>query len=173
MAAWLLVALLAFMAPLPAQADGPWQVCFTPGEECADLIVSEIGKAKRTVHVQAYSFTSEPIAKALISAKKRGVDVRVILDHSQRTEKYSGADTLANAGIPVFIDDRHAIAHNKVIVLDEETVITGSFNFTKAAQEKNAENVLVLHDRELARKYLENWRAHAEHSKPYEGRALR
>jgi phosphatidylserine/phosphatidylglycerophosphate/cardiolipin synthase-like enzyme len=82
-----------------------------------------------------------PIAKALLDAHKRGVQVQVILDKSQRTEKYSSADFLANQGVPTLIDANHAIAHNKVIVIDGEIVLTGSFNFTKAAQEKNAENV--------------------------------
>ena len=100
----------------------------------------------------------------------RGVDVRVILDKSQRTEKYSSADFLHNMGIPVVIDARHAIAHNKVMVIDGETVITGSFNFTKAAEEHNAENMLVIRDRAIAEKYASNWDVHVEHSEPYEGR---
>ena len=75
--------------------------------------------------VQAYSFTSAPIAKALVDAHKRGVDVRVILDKSQRTEKYSSADFVAHAGILTLIDAKHAIAHNKVMVIDGETVLTG------------------------------------------------
>jgi phosphatidylserine/phosphatidylglycerophosphate/cardiolipin synthase-like enzyme len=89
-----------------------------------------------------YSFTSPAIAKALADAKARGVNVEVILDKSQWTEKYSGATYLANHKIPVLIDDKHAIAHNKVMIIDGNTVITGSFNFTKAAEEKNAENVI-------------------------------
>src|SRR5208283_3803153 len=87
-------------------------------------------RAKRTVLVQAYSFTSAPIAKALVDAHKRGVDVEVVLDKSQKTEKYSSADFLAHAGIPTKIDSKHAIAHNKIMVIDSATVITGSFNFT-------------------------------------------
>jgi hypothetical protein len=98
------------------------------------------GDAKRTILVQAYSFTSAPIAKALLDAHTRGVQVQVILDTSQRNEKYSSADFLANQGVPTTIDANHAISHNKVMIIDGETVITGSFNFTKAAQEKNAEN---------------------------------
>jgi phosphatidylserine/phosphatidylglycerophosphate/cardiolipin synthase-like enzyme len=94
----------------------------------------------------------------------------VILDKSQWTEKYSGATYLANHKIPVLIDDRHAIAHNKVMIIDGNTVITGSFNFTKAAEEKNAENVIVLKDNSaLAQRYAQNWRAHAEHSVAYTG----
>jgi phosphatidylserine/phosphatidylglycerophosphate/cardiolipin synthase-like enzyme len=76
--------------------------------------------------------------------------VQVILDKSQRTEQYSSADFLPNQGVPTTVDANHAISHNKVMVIDGETVITGSFNFTKAAQERNAENVLIVPDRALA-----------------------
>jgi len=80
---------------------------------------------------------SAPIAKALVDAHKRGVKVQAILDKSQRSEKYTSAIFLTNAGIPTFIDDRHAIAHNKIMIIDKAKVITGSFNFTKAAIDKN------------------------------------
>jgi len=123
-----------------------------------------------TVLVQAYSFTSSPIAKALLMAHKRGVKVQFILDKSQKTEKYSEADFLVNVGIPVQIDAKHAIAHNKVMVIDGGTVIAESFNFTKAAEEHNAENLLVIRSPELAAKYADNWKVHADHSDPYAGR---
>ena len=70
------------------------------------------------------------------------------------------------------IDANHAIAHNKVIVIDGETVITGSFNFTKAAQEKNAENLLIIRGQALAAQYTQNWQAHARHRQPYVGRGV-
>jgi phosphatidylserine/phosphatidylglycerophosphate/cardiolipin synthase-like enzyme len=117
-----------------------------------------------SVLVQAYSFTSAPIAEALVKAHKRGVNVQVILDKSQRTQKYSSADFLVNSGIPSRIEAAHAIAHNKVMVIDNEIVITGSFNFTKAAEERNAENLLIMHSQQLADKYIRNWRLHQRHS---------
>jgi phosphatidylserine/phosphatidylglycerophosphate/cardiolipin synthase-like enzyme len=120
--------------------------------------------------VRAYSFTSAPIAKALVDAKKRGVDTEIILDKSQRSERYSSADFVAHEGISTFIDAVHAIAHNKIIIVDGEVVLTGSFNFTKAAEEKNAENLLIIHGQALAAKYQENWEAHRRHSEPYAGR---
>jgi phosphatidylserine/phosphatidylglycerophosphate/cardiolipin synthase-like enzyme len=107
-------------------------------------IVREIDNATLEILVQAYSFTSAPIAKALVNAHKRGVSVEVILDKGQRREQYTSATFLANSGIPTFIDDKHAIAHNKIIIIDGETVISGSFNFTRAAEEKNAENLLII-----------------------------
>lgn len=146
-------------------------VYFSPRGGCTDAVVRELQAAKESVIVQAYSFTSVPIAKALLEAHKRGVKVQVILDKSQRTEKYSSATFLKNSGIPTFIDAAHAIAHNKVMVIDLQIVITGSFNFTKSAEESNAENLLVIRDRDLAAKYAANWETHLHHSQPYEGRA--
>ena len=148
-------------------------VCFTPGGNCTALIVQALNTAKRSVLVQAYSFTSAPIAKALLDAHTRGVQVQVILEKSQRSEKYSSADFLANQGVPTMIDANHAISHHKVIVIDGETVLTGSFNFTKAAQEKNAENLLSIRDPALAAQYAQNWETHRQYSQPYVGRGVR
>jgi phosphatidylserine/phosphatidylglycerophosphate/cardiolipin synthase-like enzyme len=144
------------------------KVCFSPNGGCTEAIVKEINAAKSEILLQAYSFTSAPIAKALLNAHKRGVKVEAILDKSQRKEKYTSATFLVNAGIATFIDDKHAIAHNKIMVIDKESVVTGSFNFTKAAEEKNAENVLVIKSKELAQMYLDNWMKHREHSEPYQ-----
>ena len=148
----------AIRQPNKVPATGTIEVAFSPNGGGAGLIIRTIGEAKKTIKVQAYSFTNADIAKALLDAHKRGVNVRVVLDKSQETEKYTSATFLANAGIPVRIDDDFAIAHSKIMILDEETVITGSFNFTKAAEERNAENVLVIRgNKELAKLYLQNW----------------
>jgi phosphatidylserine/phosphatidylglycerophosphate/cardiolipin synthase-like enzyme len=133
-------------------------------------VARELDKAQSTVLVQAYSFTSYRIAKALLDAHKRGVKVEVILDKGQRGEQYFLTDFLTNSGITTKIDSQHAIAHNKVMIIDGGTVITGSFNFTKAAEESNAENSLVIHDRNLAESYTKNWEDHAKHSEVYIGR---
>lgn len=134
-------------------------VYFSPGGGCTDAMVGAIADAKQTVLVQAYSFTSMPIAKALAAAKTRGVDVRVILDKSQRSERYTGADFIAHAGIPVVIDEKPAIAHSKVMIIDSAVVITGSFNFTSSAETRNVENVLVLRSAELATVYTTHWQS--------------
>lgn len=153
--------------PAIVASAGTIEVYFSPKGGCTEAVVRELGKAKHQVLVQAYSFTSAPIAKALVDAHKRGIDVKAILDKSQRTENYSSADFVANAGIPVKIDVVHAIAHNKVMIIDSSVVITGSFNFTKAAEENNAENLLVIRDKDLAVKYINNWWVHDGHSEPY------
>jgi phosphatidylserine/phosphatidylglycerophosphate/cardiolipin synthase-like enzyme len=150
------IAALSICAP-GARAEQPaWTVCFTPGQDCTGLLVSEIAGAQRSILVQAYGFTSVPILAALKAAHARGVDVEVIVDKtsarpSKSGSRYSAATYLTNAGVPVWVDTRVAIAHNKVMVLDGETVITGSFNFTAVAQSHNAENLLVIRDAALGR----------------------
>ena len=146
------------------------QVYFNPMGGCTDAIVQEISQAKQEILVQAYSFTSKDIAKALVAAHKRGVRTVIILDKSNQSKRYSAADFTFNMGIPTYIDAKHATAHNKVMIIDKETVITGSFNFTKAAEERNAENLLILRSKELAERYIANWEKHKQHSQEYGGR---
>ena len=171
--------LLIFLATCASPASSPpppqptpiaLSVYFSPQGGCTDAIVQELGSAKTSILVQAYSFTSAPVAKALVAAHERGVKVEILLDKSHLTERYTNAPFLAKSGIPVKIDSAHAIAHNKVMIIDEETVITGSFNFTKAAEDKNAENLLVIKDRALASRYSQNWKVHEAHSQVYSGR---
>lgn len=144
--------------------DTPVRVFFSPNGGCTDAIIDTINKSKSEILVQAYIFTSEPIAKALLGARKRGVKVFVILDKSQKKDGYSPATFFANQGIPAYIDTRHSRIHDKVIIIDQETVITGSFNFTKSAETQNTENVLIIKSSELAGLYRENWMKHRAHS---------
>ena len=172
--------LLLLAAPL-AQAEealllnarGTIQLAFTPGDDVAGLIVAAIGKARRQVLVQTYSFTHQDIAQALVNARRRGIDVQVIADQRQmETIATSKLEWLAEQGVPVWIDSEHAAAHNKVMVIDngmpEAAVITGSFNFTQAAQHRNAENLLILRGNpNLTEAYAANWRRHKIHSLPF------
>jgi phosphatidylserine/phosphatidylglycerophosphate/cardiolipin synthase-like enzyme len=173
----LLVALILILSAcaLPSVAPeqtskAPIRVYFSPNGGCTEAIVREVDSAKSEVLVQAYYFTSAPIGKALIDAHKRGIRVEIILDPSQvkPNGQYCPAKFFFDAGIPVYIDSAHQIAHNKIMIIDRSTVITGSFNFTKSAEEKNAENLLVIPSKELAAKYYKNWRRHKEHSTKYE-----
>ena len=165
----LIIIILSIPASLQAkQTATDEQVYFSPKGGCTEAIVKNLDQAERYVLVQAYSFTSKPIAEALVNAHKRGVKVKVLLDKSQRNGKGSKLSLLAEAGIPVSIDTKHSIAHNKVMIIDGVTVITGSFNFTNAAEDKNAENLLVIRDKVVARKYRNNWNSHSKHSEPYQ-----
>jgi len=131
--------------------------CFTPPAGCGTVIANLISKAQDSIYVQAYGFTSGEIAKALINAHERGVKVRVLLDKSNIGAKHSKMRDIRKAGIEVSIDKVSGIAHNKVIIIDKQKVITGSFNFTVGADIRNTENVIIVNDREVAKRYLENW----------------
>jgi phosphatidylserine/phosphatidylglycerophosphate/cardiolipin synthase-like enzyme len=130
------------------------------------MIIEAIEGACQSIAVQAYSFTSEPIAEALVRAHARGVAVEIVLDGGQRTARASKGSYCAAAGLNVVYDEQHAIQHNKVMVIDANQVITGSFNFTGNAERANAENcLLVTGDRELARVYEENFLVHRSHAR--------
>lgn len=144
---------------------------FSPDGQCQNIIVDAINQAQKQILVQAYSFSNKYILKALVEAKQRGIDVRVILDKSNETQKYSGATYVANAGIPTFIDYKPAIAHNKVMIIDHAKVVTGSFNFSAAAQTKNAENVAIIGNApQLADFYIKDWNWRLSESRPYVGK---
>lgn len=157
----------------PIAARGSVVVAFSPWDDAEKLIVEAIGRARTEVLVQAFSFSSRPIARALIAAQGRGVNVRILAD---REQLYSSGGSripeLAMAGIAVSLEVRHASAHNKVMVIDAAgaapVVITGSYNWTWSAQNRNAENVLLLKGNpELARRYADNWQRHADDALPY------
>lgn len=134
-----------------------WQVFFSPNGGAENAIVRNIDSARTQVLVQAYSFTSSPIAEALIRAKARGCDVRAVIDKGQRKASGSKWLSLAMHGIPITFDLSVKIQHSKVIILDSVKVITGSYNFSKAAERSNAENLLILRDSLLALRYIEEW----------------
>jgi phosphatidylserine/phosphatidylglycerophosphate/cardiolipin synthase-like enzyme len=146
-----------------------YTLCFVPdGPSCERLLVDTINSTKRSLLIQAYSFTSAPIAQAVVKAHQRGVDVRVILDKSQVSQKYTSATFLRNEGVPLVIDTKPAIAHNKVMVFDHEAVFTGSFNFTRAAQSRNAENGMVIRgDSSVVKAYTDNWTTRFNQSTAY------
>lgn len=161
-AAILLLASLAH-AQKPATTAIVTATCFSPGGHCVDLVVAQLALAKHTVRVLAYGFSSVPIARALVAAHRRGVDVRLVLDRSNRTGRYSAATYVEHAGVPVAIDSAEPIQHNKVLVIDGETVIQGSYNLTGQA-ERNGENMLVLRSKELAALYTTQWERHHGHA---------
>lgn len=146
-------------------------VRFSPKGGCASAIVGEVDGARSVVQVMAYTFTSPEIAQSLVRAVKRGLKVFVILDYAIANGKYSVADFLASQGVHVLLDHKHPIAHNKVMLLDQRTVITGSFNYTRAADDSNAENLLIVRSYPiLTRQYGADFDRHFAHSTLYKGR---
>ena len=141
--------------PLPK--DAAYDVGFSPYGDSLNVVLSGIRLARTSILVAAYSFTSKPISTALLDAQKRGVKVQVVADHKANM-RYSAVTFLANQGISVRLNSNYAIHHQKFMVIDDEQVETGSFNFTSAAANKNAENVLLLwHVRPLAETYRKEW----------------
>lgn len=140
-------------------------IYFTPPADVAAAVIEVIDQSKTEVLVQAYGFTHNGIAQALVRAHGRGVTVKVLLDAKTDSTNRFVTDILQSQQIPLRLDASHAIAHNKVIVVDGEMVITGSFNFTNSAQTRNAENLLVLRSKGLADSYKSNWQAHWNHSR--------
>jgi phosphatidylserine/phosphatidylglycerophosphate/cardiolipin synthase-like enzyme len=147
-------------------------VFYSPKGGCQDAVLREIKAARREILVQAYSFTADPLTYGLVEAKKRGVHVDIVLDKSNETERYSDLHIFLEQGLAPLIDSHHAIAHNKVMIVDKKTVITGSFNFTHQAETENAENLLVIKGHpELVQAYRQNFLAHKSHSKAAEVKA--
>lgn len=149
---------------IPAQ--GTLDVAFAPWDDIEGLILDAIDNARRQILVQAYILTSRPLTDALIAARRRGVDVRVLVDAGQLNK--TGRARLAamqKAGVRIREETRYRNAHNKIIVIDaadaDATVITGSYNFTWSAQNKNAENILIARrNLPLAARYAANWMLH-------------
>jgi len=144
----------AEMKTWPAQVSA----CFTPHQDCTSQLVQYINNTKESIYMQGYSFTSGPIGKALVNARKRGIIVKAILDKSNfDCSRFSYASYLIRNGIPVWNDYTPNIAHNKVMIFDKAVVETGSFNFTKSAQFYNTENVIFVDSKIIAGQYLNDW----------------
>lgn len=158
---WLLLLTNCFGASFIPEAT--YEVCFTPGSTCANRIIETINQARQQILVQAYAFTDMDIAHALVQAKLAGIKVKIILDGSQLQREDKIIKLLkAHNLTPVIVNYQPALAHNKVIIVDD-TVITGSYNFTYGAKH-NAENVLIIKDRNLAAVYSKNWQLCQQHN---------
>jgi len=175
----LIVATDLIAAPRSFPATGNVEIAFTPGDAVDNLIIAAIDRAQSEVLVHAYTFTHRRIAQALVSARRRGVAVSVLADREQaRAVPQNVLPQLVAGGVEVWLDGNFQAAHNKVIVIDAElphaTTITGSYNFTIAAQRSNAENVVVLRDHPaVARAYRENWQRLKAGARPWSEEAVK
>src|SRR3982751_4656478 len=163
-----MILILILLFPISTHAiEANISPCFTPGQRCDELIIRSIDSANRTIDVQAYQLTSTPISSALERANRRGVKVQIILDKTQDRKKgYSPARYFHDLGIPTWIDRKVTIAHNKVIIIDDKIVITGSYNFSANAQKRNAENLLVIKSDVVAKAYEDNYNKRLKVSTP-------
>jgi phosphatidylserine/phosphatidylglycerophosphate/cardiolipin synthase-like enzyme len=143
------------------------QVYFSPNGGFADVIIQNIAGAKSEILIQSYYFGSFPIARALIDAHKRGVKVALIVDRSDRAEGVTPGIRMSQEGIPVFLDNKHSIANNRVMIVDGAKVFTGSFDFNKASEQMIADNLLIIESADCAKVHPENWLKHRGHSEAY------
>jgi phosphatidylserine/phosphatidylglycerophosphate/cardiolipin synthase-like enzyme len=157
----LLIVLATIVATSPAAEVA---VYFSPDGGARSAIVAEIEKAQAEVLVAAYALTDDHITAALLAAAKRGVQVAVVLDRRQTKANHSTGPVLARAGVPTRVDRREPLMHQKVIVIDRSTTLAGSFNFSEAAQTRNAEVLLVVRDPAVAQACAENFQTHWMHS---------
>jgi phosphatidylserine/phosphatidylglycerophosphate/cardiolipin synthase-like enzyme len=169
------LALIAVAAPVPRASAAQIKVCFSPplpgGCDLARAIEDAIRAARKSILIQAYEITPGPLVTALIDAHRRGVDVRAIVDYKQLTDRRNRDDAFAvehlgEAGVPVLVDKPPGLMHDKVMIIDGEAVVTGSFNYTYSAEHRNVENLLVIHDPALAAQYVQHWRSRAIESRP-------
>ncbi len=128
---------------------------FSPDDGTADQIINAIQNAEVSIHFMAFSFTSDGIAQALIETANNGVLVTGVFEESQY---YSNTgteyDNLLDAGLNVRLDGNDRNMHHKVFIIDGEIVITGSYNFSRSAEERNDENTLIIYSPELASRYV-------------------
>ena len=137
---------------MTTQPSSRAEALFCPEDNCAEQIIKLVDQAQESVLVAVYSFTLDELGDALVRASERGVSVQVILEKDQLSE-YSEYEKLLNAGISTITDSNPALMHHKFAVIDQKTVITGSFNWSRNANERNNENLLIVHDKEIAQKY--------------------
>jgi phosphatidylserine/phosphatidylglycerophosphate/cardiolipin synthase-like enzyme len=155
------LALAAFSPTVPASSllsGAGVAVCFSPEENCAAFADRAIGNAEREILVGAYGLTNgSGVVEALIRAKQRGIDVRLIADKTTPCERNSAVGPLAAAGVPVWIDDQARIAHAKTMVIDAAFTLTGSYNWTRGAA-ANSENLNLISSPAVAAAYAAHWR---------------
>jgi phosphatidylserine/phosphatidylglycerophosphate/cardiolipin synthase-like enzyme len=135
--------------------------------DCKGALVSELLRAQHRILIQAFRFTDRSIAMALVGARRRGVEVAVVVDADMEIDPFSQAPYLLAMGIPVRTDDEHAYAHNTVVLIDNDEVITGSYNPTPTATKYNAENLVIVHSTLSAAAFGANFQQHAGHSRPF------
>lgn len=155
--------ILLFSAHVHAQTS--IECAFSPDGDAETLILKVIDSSEKSIRMAAYSFTSPPVMKSLLAAKKRGVDVKIVIDQKGNRDRAnkSAMNLMVNANIPLRTISKYKIHHDKYIVADGKTVETGSFNYSKAAATSNSENVVVIwNDPEIANRYLQHWESRWE-----------
>jgi len=149
---------LLILVGITSLAHAETRVFFSPNGGCQSVVISEINKARKSIDVAMYAFTSKEIAQALLDAKKRDVKIKISLDTSEIKDHYSKSRFLMKKGVDLKFHMGPGLLHDKFAIIDDKTVLTGSYNWTITADKKNAENLLVIKDRDLAHEYTKQFK---------------
>ena len=153
-----LILCLFLTASVAHGVEPAYELGFSPNGQSLQAVLDGIADAKESILVAAYSFTSRPVSEALLAAHERGIKVAVVADQKANSRTYTAVNFLANHNVPVRLNGRYAILHHKFMVIDGKAVQLGSFNYSAAAVDKNAENVLLLKDVPgIAAQYANEW----------------
>ena len=170
----IIIALFCIFVPIHAQAiilneqANIIEVCYSPAGKCSQSIIRELKQAKTEVHILAYSFTSKVITQTIKDLAASGVKIYLIIDKQKSIERYTTINQLKGLpNIEILVDPKHAIAHNKVMLIDNNTIITGSYNFTQSAETRNGENIIILQSEDVMEQYKSDWNLHKSHSTAY------
>ena len=137
----------------------PVIAAFSPADGVRNILLDELSHAKNSVKLMAFSFTDQEIANCLGDLAKKGVSVKCLFDYGQANSKYSQDSYLRGCGVKIKLSpNRSGKMHHKVIIIDGETVITGSYNYSKNAERNNDENILILKNREIAANYIKEFK---------------
>ena len=127
---------------------------FSPGDDCENAIVSSIRNAKHSVKICVFTISENVISDAVVKAHKKGISVKIITDNDKLNDMGSDIRMLSKAGIRIRIDQSSSHMHHKFCVVDKEVLLTGSYNWTKSAADRNQENILVTEDPKMVKSYL-------------------
>lgn len=134
-----------------------YKVYFSPGEDCLNAIISKLKQAKKEVKVCVFTISDNRIGSVLRDLHFDGIDVKIITDNDKRFDRGSDIHYLAEKGLNIKIDKTKAHMHNKFAVIDDEITITGSYNWTKSAEEVNYENIIVTDQRDITKSFIKEF----------------
>ena len=145
-----------YITPVSITGDSI-EIYFCPENNCHLRVIEEIDKAENSIQIAIYSFTLDELGDALIDASDRGVKIQIVFE-KQQVSKYSEYwNLLDQSNIEVLNDTNSALMHNKFAIIDGKIVLTGSYNWSKQATERNDENLLIIRNQEIADKYKEEF----------------
>ncbi|GAB3822045.1 phospholipase D-like domain-containing protein [Pontibacter rugosus] len=146
----------------------PNSAYFSPGGDCLHAILESINNASHSLKICVFTISDDRISRAIQEAHRRGVKVKIITDNEKLYDLGSDIRSLAEAGLPIRVDITHNHMHHKFAIIDNQAILTGSYNWTRSAANYNHENVLITHDRDTVLAYRKQFDLLWEEMVPFE-----